>query len=244
MININVAESKIVFYVWTFNLSFVFIIVNLYRKLQGKVKTKNWETEIFKFKKGIFQGDKYSPIIFLVVFNPLLDHIKKFKETHGYQLGNTKVITKPFADDFEIITNNKIKHQKLQNDIQSKCQTMGLVLKPSKCRSLSITSGKPSNNTFTLKNPDNDDLIHLKTLEDDPFKFLGCTITFRNTAADNFKVLNDMLNGKLENLNNCLVRGEYKVAIYSRYLLPSLRFHMSVHNIHQTQLDKLDHLAR
>ena len=34
------------------------------------------------------------------------------------------------------------------------------------------------------------------------------------------------------------------MAIYSRYLLPSLRFHMSVHNIYQTHLDKLDHLAR
>ena len=53
-----------------------------------------------------------------------------------------------------------------------------------------------------------------------------------------------MLTKKLENLDKCLIRGEYKVAIYSRYLLPSLRFHMSVHSIHQTQLDKLDHLAR
>ena len=113
-------------------------IVNLYSKLQGKVKTGNWETEIFQFKKGIFQGDNYSPIIFLVVFNPILDYIKTFKETHGYQLGKEKVITKPFADDFEIVTNNKIKHQKLQNDIQIKCESMGLILKPSKCRSLSI----------------------------------------------------------------------------------------------------------
>ena len=49
---------------------------------------------------------------------------------------------------------------------------------------------------------------------------------------------------KLENIDKCLIRGEYKTAIYSRYLLPSLRFHMSIHSIHQTQLDKLDHLAR
>ena len=41
-----------------------------------------------------------------------------------------------------------------------------------------------------------------------------------------------------------MVRGEYKVAINSRYVLPSLRFHLSVHNVHQTHLDKLDHLAK
>ena len=63
---------------------------------------------------------------------------------------------------------------------------MGLVLKPSKCRSLSITSGKPTTNTFSLKDISdfqNPKVIHLKTLEDDPFKFLGSTITFKNTAS-------------------------------------------------------------
>ena len=98
------------------------------------MKSKNWESEIFEFKRGIFQGDNYSPIIFLVVFNPLIDYIKQFTDTHGYQIGDTKVITKPFADDFEIITNNKRKHQKLQDDIQDKCQSLGLVWKPSKCK--------------------------------------------------------------------------------------------------------------
>ena len=117
---------------------------------------------------------------------------------------------------------------------------MGLILKPSKCRSLSISSGKPTNNTFTLKDPTGDNLIHLKTLEDDPFKFLGSTITFRNTATDNYDLLFKLLTNKLENLDKCLIRGEYKVAIYSRYLLPSLRFLMSVHSIHQTHIDKLD----
>ena len=101
--------------------------------------------------------------------------------------------------------------------------------------------------TFSLwdyTDPANHKLANLKTLEDDPFKFLGSRITFRNTASDHYELLHELLNNKLENVDNCLVRGEYKVAIYSRYILPSLRFHMSVHNIHQTHLDKLDHQAK
>ena len=39
-------------------------IVDLYSKLQGKVITKEWETEMFKFKKGVFQGDPYLCVIF------------------------------------------------------------------------------------------------------------------------------------------------------------------------------------
>ena len=31
--------------------------------------------------------------------------------------------------------------------------------------------------------------------------------------------------------------------IYDRYLIPSLRYHLSVHNIHQTHIDQLDMIA-
>ena len=34
------------------------------------------------------------------------------------------------------------------------------------------------------------------------------------------------------------------MAVYSRYVLPSLQFHFAVHNIHKTHLDLLDASAR
>ena len=34
------------------------------------------------------------------------------------------------------------------------------------------------------------------------------------------------------------------MAVYSRYILPSLQFHFAVHNIHKTHCDTLDALAR
>ena len=84
----------------------------------------------------------------------------------------------------------------------------------------------------------------MDTMEDDPHKFLGSTITHRNSPADHMAFLKTCLQSKLENLDTkCKVRGEWKVATYSRYILPSLRFHLSVHNLHQTHLDELDHLA-
>ena len=96
-----------------------------------------------------------------------------------------------------------------------------------------------------MMDPNSNQRVELKTLEDDPYKFLGSAVTFRNTPAEYFNYLKDLLNGKLDNLTNkCFARGEHKVATYSRYILPSLRFHLSVHNIHQTHLDQLDSLAR
>ena len=41
-----------------------------------------------------------------------------------------------------------------------------------------------------------------------------------------------------------MVRGEYKLAVYDRYLLPSMRYNLSIHTIHQTHLETLDMTAQ
>ena len=46
------------------------------------------------------------------------------------------------------------------------------------------------------------------------------------------------------NINKSKVRGEHKLAIYERYALPSMRYHLSIHDIHQTHLDGLDKISR
>ena len=40
-----------------FPKSIIAYITSLYSKLRGKVFTKNWETDLFNFLKGVFQGD-------------------------------------------------------------------------------------------------------------------------------------------------------------------------------------------
>ncbi len=158
-----------------------------------------------------------------------------------------KKICIPFADDFNLITKNKLQHQKLQDDIQEKITSMGLTLKPKKCRAMSISSGHPVTASFTLRDHsdiNNPTKIVLKDMTHDPHKFLGLTLTFDNTAKDHLDVLTDILVKKLENLDSSLVRGEYKLSVYERYLLPSIRYHLSIHTIHQTHLEKLDMIAQ
>ena len=143
-----------------------------------------------------------------------------------------------------MITNNLKKHQKLQLDVQRKAESMGLTFKPSKCRSLSIKAGRVDGDCTFFLQAGNREKALLATMEDDPHKFLGSTITHKNTPADHFAFLKGKLDEKLTNLDKTLVRGKYKVAIYTRYILPSLQFHFTVHNIHQTHLDIMDHLAK
>jgi hypothetical protein len=157
-----------------------------------------------------------------------------------------KIITTPFCDDFNLLTKNKIQHQKLQDDIQEKATAMGLVFKPSKCRVYSVCSGKPSPVNFSLldySNPKTPVKTQLKTLVDNPHKFLGQIITHKNSSDDHFQFMKSILQSKLENLDKSGVRNEFKMKTYERYLISSLRYHFSIHNIHQTQLNQLDMMA-
>ena len=98
--------------------SIIAYITSLYSKLRGKVSTKSWETDLFNFLKGVFQGDPYSGVIFLIIFNPIKEYIKKLKETYGYSIttagkGAKSVIATLFADNFNLIKHNKNLHQLL-----------------------------------------------------------------------------------------------------------------------------------
>ena len=82
------------------------------------------------------------------------------------------VVTTPFADDFNLITRNKVIHQKLVTDIAEKIKSMGLELKPQTYRSLSIVDGKTENVTFKVKNKDEKE-INIDSVIDRPMKLLG-----------------------------------------------------------------------
>ena len=75
-------------------------------------------------------------------------------ESFGYPINDTKYITTPFADDFNLITTNKRTHQRLLNEISTRTKSIHLKLKPMKCKSLCFVSGKQTPIVFKLGDND------------------------------------------------------------------------------------------
>ena len=115
---------------------------------------------------------------------------------------------------------------------------MGLKLKPSKCRSLSITGGSSSEVPFYIGDTEVDSIAK------EPHKFLGSTITFSGKQSDIFEVISSHFTDRLERIDKLLIRGEFKVRIYQDYLLPASRFLLTVHTLTSTNLDRLDAITR
>ncbi len=207
---------------------------NLYSRLTGYVQGPGWKSEPFRFKKGTFQGDPLSPILFILVFNPIVQYLKQFETSHGYCLNDQHIITLPYADDFILVTNNKLKHQKLMNEISRITKSMDLHLKPSKCKTLSICSGQAKPIPYTIEGK------QLTLVKDSAEKFLGSWITFSGTSSEVFTKIRQKITTMLSNIDSSLVRGEYKLRVYTKYMLQSIRFLLTVHDLTKSQRDSLD----
>ena len=107
--------------------------------------------------------------------------------------------------------------------------SMGLKLKPRKCRSLSVKAGKSQEEIFNLG-----DSAIASILHDRYHKFLGGFYTFDYSTASVADMIKAKMRDQLENVDSLLVRSEYMVRIYSEYFLGSYRFLFSVHDLNKS----------
>ena len=49
------------------------------------ITSKVWETDAIPFRHGVFQGDTLSPIMILLVFNPILKLAESLNQSCGYK---------------------------------------------------------------------------------------------------------------------------------------------------------------
>ena len=211
-------------------------VKNLYSSLSGRAVSKDWTSNEFMFRRGIFQGDPLSPLIFILCFDPIIQFLNENAQ-FGYNLEGVQFTTAPFADDFCLITHHKRTHQRLINSLSDHTKTMGLKIKPAKCRSLSLSRGSSVANVFTVEKEE------IPTLDNEAHKFLGSLITFNNTSSDVADYLSDKIQTSLVNIDSCLVRNEYKLQVYVRYLLPALRYDLTVNDVCSSHLAKMDALT-
>ena len=52
--------------------SLITYFTHVFQNSQAVIDTKTWKSDPFKFRRGVFQGDPISPILFLMVFNPII----------------------------------------------------------------------------------------------------------------------------------------------------------------------------
>ena len=71
----------------------------------------------------------------------------------------------------------------------------------------------------------------MESVHNNPHKFLGSLVPYTNTSKEYFQKIYKVLEEKIINIHYSTVKGENKLVINERHALPSLRYHLSIHDM-------------
>ena len=141
---------------------------------------KHWETTLscngenlgdVAIKRGIFQGDSLSPLLFIVSMLPLTFLLNREKNNVGYRLGNFGDIINHlfFMDDLKLYARSEVGLKQLVDIVYAFSSDIGMRFGIDKCASLRIEAGvKKASEGIELPNGE-----VISEVEDVGYKYLG-----------------------------------------------------------------------
>ncbi|XP_055347591.1 uncharacterized protein LOC129594797 isoform X2 [Paramacrobiotus metropolitanus] len=211
-------------------------INNYYTGLSIKIQNNDSFTSEIPFNVGLFQGDTMSCALFLLIFNPVLEFIEN-NQKHGISfnsLPDKKLVALSFADDLTLIVKNKSTMQRLLNDVDSRMNSLGLRLQPSKCRSFSLKKGVSTVSEFSIKGQ------RITNISEEPMKFLGAWIFEKHQSTSAGSKLCEIFDDFLQRIDNLNLRNTFKIKIYKDYMTSCVRFLLTVHDLSLSVVDQLE----
>ena len=153
-------------------------------KLILKHENGTLEVPNIKIKRGIFQGDTLSPLLFVLALNPLSYLLNKCG--HGYKIDNVCFNHVLYMDDIKTFSSSVkggIEMIRIMFDFSN---DIGMAFGIEKCKVLNVVRGKYAK-MGGVKLPDGE-LIE-EMMEDDVYKYLGVveSTTIKHTDMKMFR---------------------------------------------------------
>ena len=186
-----------------------------YDELVVRVTTRKWTTDWFFYLIGLFQGDPLSVILFLIVFNLLLDFLKN-RRSLGYVPTFTMEETgsRAFADDLTLLSCRLEKVKEQLRLLEEFLDWTGMMrAKPSKCVALGM---KVVDGRYVSFDPDLEiGGEKLAYLGGKPIKFLGHWIYINLDDSETRRMIEAKLIGLLDKVDDSVINGIMKCWIYN-----------------------------
>ena len=216
---------------YKFPESVVQYVIRYYNELIVRIKTRKWKSEWFYYMIGLFQGDPLSVVLFLIVFNLLLDLLQADRSL-GYKpsFSSTSTTNRAFADDLTLLSDRLDKMKRLIELMEKfLAWSRTMKAKPSKCIALGM---KVVNNVYTSFDPE----VHISNekveyLGDTPIKFLGHWIHVNLGQDEIRELITDKLTGQLEKVDSAELTGPIKCWIYNQMLTSKIQWNIMIYNL-------------
>jgi len=206
-----------------------------------KTKQEVMQSQSIQIRKGIFQGDSLSPLLFCIALIPLTNELNR--SDCGYQVHGTerKISHLLYMDDLKLLGRNE---NDLKNEIKiaqtiSKDINMNFGLE--KCARICLKRGRVQSKMHEGNTFEND----IKVL--DPrkaYKYLGIEENFDIQHKNEKEKLKKEYLRRLRLVLGTELSGQNKIQAIGSLAVPVLRYSFGIVNWHQEELQKLDRKTR
>ena len=110
-----------------------------------------WRTELMsggevlgkvRIRRGIFQGDALSPMLFIMAMIPISSILNRMKKGYELKKGNDKVSNLLYMDDLKLYSKTEEAMQSMTNTLQMVSKDIGMEFGMEKCARVSMKRGK------------------------------------------------------------------------------------------------------
>ena len=222
------------------------IVKLLYRDFYTSIITDAFTSDFIKVSKGVLKGDCLSSLLFDLVINTFIQHIK---QNHYNQLGYkffAELIPRylfQFADEAAALSCLESENQILINASSRWCNWANMIIRVDKCHSFGIKTVDAIAKQIQPKLYLNNKYVKpVKTGES--FLYLGRYFEFEMSSNDHKTFLTSELNKLLEAVDKLPLQPKNKLLIYQNYILSKLSWHLTVAELNITWMKQnLDNVA-
>ena len=211
---------------------------------------KKWKVELTSggmslgtvdIRRGIFQGDSLSPLLFILAVIPLTLILRKAKAK--YLLGDKNTINHLlFMDDLKLFGKSHAQIDSLVNTVFAFSQDIGMEFGIKKCGLLVMKRGKLDKSTsFSITLPDGK---KLKTIEDEGYRYLGVLEYDKIMEKEMKEQFVTEYRRRARTILKSKLNGKNKIKALNSWAVAVLRYGAGIINWRSDELKELDRKTR
>ena len=222
------------------------LIQQLYTNFFTCITTDSYRTDFIHVGKGVLQGDCLNPLLFNLIINTFIQHVKNASYRQlGYQF--SKYFQPPhwyqFADDAAVISGQQSENQVLLNAFTRWCSWADMLIRVDKCKTFGIEKVGSNAKQVPPKLYVNNNLIPTVG-QGEHFVYLGRSFNYEMDNKSHQDQLVELTQDIMQRINILPLHPKNKIALYSRYLLPKLSWHLTIADLSKTWvIQSLDSLC-
>ena len=209
----------------------------------------NWKTELtssgrmlgeVKIRRGIFQGDSLSPLLFVLCMIPLTVILRKVGA--GYEWKNKALQTNHllFMDDLKLFGKNEDQINSLVNTVNLYSQDIGMEFGLKKCGVLLMKRGKIHHSDGIVL-PDGQ---IMKEIEENGYKYLGILESDVMRESKMQEIFRNEYFRRLRLLLKSKLNGKNKIMAINTWAVPVLRYGAGIINWNVEDIRAMDRKTR